>query len=167
MLAWTVRADPSCCPSVRNSLLCPEHLNADHEGPEDCWFCPPHGVHCSDQHSYPGTEKHLIERLVHQLKLANTLLPVSQTENLQMIQKESEAILNTYRQYFDVVLINNDVNESVKIVEEALERATTTPQWVPVSWVYWCVASHQCCLFVETQCNMTLPVKRVRRVTGV
>lgn len=53
-----------------------------------------------------------------------------------MIQKESEAVLNTYRQYFDVVLINNDVNESVKIVEEALERATTTPQWVPVSWVY-------------------------------
>lgn len=68
--------------------------------------------------------------------LANPLLPVSQTENLQMIQKESETILNTYRQYFDVVLVNNDVNESVKIVEEALERATTTPQWVPVSWVY-------------------------------
>lgn len=68
--------------------------------------------------------------------LANSLLPSSQTENLQMIQKESETILNTYRQYFDVVLVNNDVNESVKIVEEALERATTTPQWVPVSWVY-------------------------------
>ncbi|XP_003971138.1 55 kDa erythrocyte membrane protein isoform X1 [Takifugu rubripes] len=60
----------------------------------------------------------------------------AQTENLQMIQKESETILNTYRQYFDVVLVNNDVNESVKIVEEALEHATTTPQWVPVSWVY-------------------------------
>lgn len=84
--------------------------------------------------------------------LANALLPVSQTENLQMLQKESETILNTYRQYFDVVLVNNDVNESVKIVEEALEHATTTPQWVPVSWVYW---SHQYCSFVETQCNMT------------
>lgn len=70
------------------------------------------------------------------LTLSNALLPVSQAENLQMIQKESEAILNTYRQYFDVVLVNNDVNESVKIVEEALECATSTPQWVPVSWVY-------------------------------
>lgn len=142
-------------------------LNADHEGPEDCWFCPPHGVHRSNQHSYPGTEKHLVKRLAHQLKLANSLLPVSQTENLQMIQKESEAILNTYRQYFDVVLINNDVNESVRIVEEALERATTTPQWVPVSWVYWRAASHQSCPFVETQCNMTFQMKRVRRVTGM
>lgn len=167
MLAWTVHADASCRPSVCNSLLCPEHLNADHEGPEDCWFCPPHGVHRSNQHSSPGTEKHLMKRPVTQLKLANSLLPVSQTENLQVIQKESEAILNTYRQYFDVVLINNDVTESVKIVEEALECAITTPQWVPVSWVYWGVASHQCCSFAKTQCNMTFQMKRVRRVTGV
>uniref|UniRef100_A0A665XA83 55 kDa erythrocyte membrane protein n=1 Tax=Echeneis naucrates TaxID=173247 RepID=A0A665XA83_ECHNA len=59
-----------------------------------------------------------------------------QTENLQMIQKESDAILSTYRHFFDVVLVNNDVDETVKGVEEAIERATSTPQWVPVSWVY-------------------------------
>lgn len=59
-----------------------------------------------------------------------------QTENLQMIQKESDAILSTYGHFFDVVLVNNDVDESVKGVEEAMERATSTPQWVPVSWVY-------------------------------
>ncbi|KAM3868668.1 55 kDa erythrocyte membrane protein [Diretmus argenteus] len=60
----------------------------------------------------------------------------SQTESLQMIQKESDAILTTYRHFFDVILVNNDVDESVKGVEEAIERATSTPQWVPVSWVY-------------------------------
>lgn len=54
-----------------------------------------------------------------------------------MIQKESEAIQVTYGHYFDVVLVNNDVDESVKGVEEALERASSTPQWVPISWVYW------------------------------
>uniref|UniRef100_A0A4W6F5A7 55 kDa erythrocyte membrane protein n=1 Tax=Lates calcarifer TaxID=8187 RepID=A0A4W6F5A7_LATCA len=59
-----------------------------------------------------------------------------QTENLQMIQKESDAIQTTYGHFFDVVLVNNDVDESVKGVEEAMERATSTPQWVPVSWVY-------------------------------
>lgn len=53
-----------------------------------------------------------------------------------MIQKESEAIQVTYGHYFDVVLVNNDVDESVKGVEEALERASSTPQWVPISWVY-------------------------------
>lgn len=60
----------------------------------------------------------------------------AKTENLQMIQKESDAILSTYGHFFDVVLVNNDVDESVKGVEEAMERATSTPQWVPVSWVY-------------------------------
>ncbi|CAL8308768.1 unnamed protein product [Gadus morhua 'NCC'] len=60
----------------------------------------------------------------------------AQTESLQLIQKESDAILATYGHFFDEILVNNDVDESVKGVEEALERATSTPQWVPVSWVY-------------------------------
>ncbi len=53
-----------------------------------------------------------------------------------MIQKESDAISTTYRHFFDVVIVNNDVDESVKGVEEAIEHAASTPQWVPVSWVY-------------------------------
>lgn len=64
-----------------------------------------------------------------------------------MIQKESDAILTTYRQYFDVVLVNNDVNESVQLVEEALECATSTPQWVPVSWVYWQISNAKILVF--------------------
>ncbi|XP_054610810.1 55 kDa erythrocyte membrane protein isoform X2 [Dunckerocampus dactyliophorus] len=64
------------------------------------------------------------------------VLRLPQTENLRMIQKESDAILTAYRHVFDVVMVNNDVDESVKGVEEALEQATSTPQWVPVSWVY-------------------------------
>ncbi|KTG48004.1 hypothetical protein cypCar_00041393, partial [Cyprinus carpio] len=60
----------------------------------------------------------------------------SQSEAVQNIQKESDAILSAYRHFFDEMLINNDVDESVKGVEEAIERASSTPQWVPVSWVY-------------------------------
>lgn len=60
-----------------------------------------------------------------------------QSEALQRIQKESDIILSTYRHFFDVILVNNDVEESVTAVEEALEKASSTPQWVPVSWVYW------------------------------
>uniref|UniRef100_A0A9J7ZBY0 55 kDa erythrocyte membrane protein n=2 Tax=Cyprinus carpio TaxID=7962 RepID=A0A9J7ZBY0_CYPCA len=59
-----------------------------------------------------------------------------QSEAVQNIQKESDAILSAYRHFFDEMLINNDVDESVKGVEEAIERASSTPQWVPVSWVY-------------------------------
>ncbi|KAL0162063.1 hypothetical protein M9458_041459, partial [Cirrhinus mrigala] len=55
---------------------------------------------------------------------------------VQNIQKESDGILSAYRHFFDEMLVNNDVDESVKGVEEAIERASSTPQWVPVSWVY-------------------------------
>ncbi|XP_034033611.1 55 kDa erythrocyte membrane protein [Thalassophryne amazonica] len=58
------------------------------------------------------------------------------TEALQSLQRESDAILSTYRHFFDLILVNNDVDESVKGVVEAMERAASTPQWVPVSWVY-------------------------------
>ncbi|KAI4882499.1 hypothetical protein NFI96_018895 [Prochilodus magdalenae] len=60
----------------------------------------------------------------------------NQSEALQAIQKESDAIHSAYRHFFDVILVNNDVDESVKGVEEALESAASSPQWVPVSWVY-------------------------------
>ncbi|XP_053504271.1 55 kDa erythrocyte membrane protein [Ictalurus furcatus] len=60
----------------------------------------------------------------------------NQSEALQAIQKESDTIFSTYRHFFDVILVNNDVDECVKGVEEALERASSSPQWVPVSWVY-------------------------------
>ncbi|KAK3555285.1 hypothetical protein QTP86_014970 [Hemibagrus guttatus] len=60
----------------------------------------------------------------------------NQSETLQAIQKESDTIFSVYRHFFDVILVNNDVDESVKGVEEALERASSSPQWVPVSWVY-------------------------------
>ncbi|KAJ8276774.1 hypothetical protein COCON_G00085260 [Conger conger] len=59
-----------------------------------------------------------------------------QSASLQSIQKESDDILAAYGHSFDLVLVNNDVDESVKAVEEAIERVTSTPQWVPVSWVY-------------------------------
>ncbi|XP_013984383.1 55 kDa erythrocyte membrane protein isoform X2 [Salmo salar] len=60
----------------------------------------------------------------------------TQSEAVQLIQKESDAILSSYSHFFDVQLVNNDVDESVKGVEEGMEQATSTPQWVPVSWVY-------------------------------
>ncbi|XP_060792499.1 55 kDa erythrocyte membrane protein [Neoarius graeffei] len=60
----------------------------------------------------------------------------NQSEALQAIQKESDTIFSLYHHFFDVILVNNDVDESVKGVEEALESASSSPQWVPVSWVY-------------------------------
>lgn len=59
-----------------------------------------------------------------------------QTEALQQLQKDSEAIRSQYAHYFDLSLINNGVDETLKKLQEAFDQACTSPQWVPVSWVY-------------------------------
>lgn len=41
-----------------------------------------------------------------------------------------------YGHFFDLTIVNNDLDETIAQLESAIERVHTTPQWVPVSWVY-------------------------------
>ena len=60
--------------------------------------------------------------------------------------------LQAYGHYFDLTIVNNDIDETIRwnwynqlenhgwrirILERALEKISATPQWVPISWVYW------------------------------
>uniref|UniRef100_A0A4W3GXT9 55 kDa erythrocyte membrane protein n=1 Tax=Callorhinchus milii TaxID=7868 RepID=A0A4W3GXT9_CALMI len=60
----------------------------------------------------------------------------STTPTNQRIQKESDLLQTAYGHWFDLTLVNNEVEETVQKLVEAIESACTTPQWVPVSWVY-------------------------------
>ncbi|XP_048400840.1 55 kDa erythrocyte membrane protein isoform X1 [Stegostoma tigrinum] len=62
--------------------------------------------------------------------------PGNQVESLKKIQKESEILQHTYGHWFDLTLVNNEVEDTVRNLVEAIESACTTAQWVPVSWVY-------------------------------
>ncbi|KAA0715634.1 Peripheral plasma membrane protein CASK [Triplophysa tibetana] len=57
-------------------------------------------------------------------------------ESLQRLQKESEILQKTYAHYFDQTIINNEIDETIRLLEEAMDLVCTTAQWVPVSWVY-------------------------------
>lgn len=59
-----------------------------------------------------------------------------QDESLQRLQKESEILQKTYAHYFDQTIINNEIDETIRLLEEAIDLVCTTAQWVPVSWVY-------------------------------
>ncbi|XP_078268082.1 55 kDa erythrocyte membrane protein isoform X2 [Rhinoraja longicauda] len=63
-------------------------------------------------------------------------LPGTQAESLKKIQKESEILQQTYGHWFDLTLVNNELEDTVQNLVEATESACTTAQWVPVSWVY-------------------------------
>ncbi|KAM9173037.1 peripheral plasma membrane protein CASK isoform 2-T2 [Pangshura tecta] len=68
---------------------------------------------------------------------APTITPgMNEDESLQRLQKESEILQRTYAHYFDLTIINNEIDETIRHLEEAIELVCTASQWVPVSWVY-------------------------------
>uniref|UniRef100_A0AAV2L7F5 Uncharacterized protein n=1 Tax=Knipowitschia caucasica TaxID=637954 RepID=A0AAV2L7F5_KNICA len=68
---------------------------------------------------------------------APTITPgLTEDDSLQRLQKESELLQKTYAHYFDETIINNEIDDTIRLLEEAVHLVSTTPQWVPVSWVY-------------------------------
>ncbi|CAH1979454.1 unnamed protein product [Acanthoscelides obtectus] len=56
--------------------------------------------------------------------------------SLERLAKESELMRHAYGHYFDLTIVNNDIDETIAQLEAAIEKARTQPQWVPVAWVY-------------------------------
>ncbi|XP_051173570.1 peripheral plasma membrane protein CASK isoform X3 [Leptopilina boulardi] len=56
--------------------------------------------------------------------------------SLERLAKESDMLKQAYGHFFDLTIVNNDIEETIAQLEGAIERVHTTPQWVPVSWVY-------------------------------
>ncbi|KAL4716284.1 hypothetical protein ACJJTC_014764 [Scirpophaga incertulas] len=56
--------------------------------------------------------------------------------SLEVLVRESEQLRRTYGHCFDLTIVNNDIDDTLAQLESALARLRSTPQWVPVSWVY-------------------------------
>ncbi|XP_063243812.1 peripheral plasma membrane protein CASK isoform X3 [Bacillus rossius redtenbacheri] len=56
--------------------------------------------------------------------------------SLERLAKESDLLRHAYGHFFDLTIVNNDIEETIAALEKAIERVHTTPQWIPVSWVY-------------------------------
>lgn len=64
-----------------------------------------------------------------------TAKQLSDSELLRIIE-ESERLQQAYGHYFDLSLVNTDLDKTFQELQAALEKLRTEPQWVPVSWVY-------------------------------
>lgn len=62
---------------------------------------------------------------------------IQQDISLERLATESELLEKAYGHYFDLKIVNNDIDETIRILEQAIDQVSTTSQWVPVSWVYW------------------------------
>ena len=59
-----------------------------------------------------------------------------QEEDHRRLREESARLQRAYEKYFDLMLINEDPDETYRRVMEAVMALETDPQWVPVTWVY-------------------------------
>ncbi|XP_048054705.1 calcium/calmodulin-dependent serine protein kinase b isoform X7 [Megalobrama amblycephala] len=75
-------------------------------------------------------------RKIHEQGMVAILDVEPQDESLQRLQKESEALQRSYAHYFDQTIINNEIDDTIRLLEEAIDLVCSTAQWVPVSWVY-------------------------------
>lgn len=57
--------------------------------------------------------------------------------SLEILARESEIIRQAYGHLFDFVIVNNDMEETIRQLEIVVEKLHACPQWIPVSWVYW------------------------------
>ena len=60
-----------------------------------------------------------------------------QDGSLERLARESDLLEKAYGHYFDLKIVNNDIDDTIRTLQTAIDEVCTTPQWVPVSWVYW------------------------------
>uniref|UniRef100_A0A2I3HBR8 MAGUK p55 scaffold protein 2 n=2 Tax=Hominoidea TaxID=314295 RepID=A0A2I3HBR8_NOMLE len=56
--------------------------------------------------------------------------------DLRRTVEESSRIQRGYGHYFDLCLVNSNLERTFRELQTAMEKLRTEPQWVPVSWVY-------------------------------
>lgn len=68
---------------------------------------------------------------------APSLTNVQDTDgSLQRLAKESDLLKQAYGHFFDLIIVNNDIEETILTLEKSLENINNMQQWVPVNWVY-------------------------------
>jgi calcium/calmodulin-dependent serine protein kinase len=56
--------------------------------------------------------------------------------SLERLVKESDVMRQAFGHLFDYIIINNDIDETIRQLETVVEKLSAIQQWVPVSWVY-------------------------------
>jgi len=57
-------------------------------------------------------------------------------QDLRFTVDESAKLEKKYKSFFDLVIVNDNMNDTYQKMRKAIENLTTEAQWVPTSWVY-------------------------------
>jgi len=67
---------------------------------------------------------------------ANAAVAGLQENDFRSTFDESTRIERQYKQYFDEMIVNDNMDETYNKLRRAIEKLSTKHQWVPVNWVY-------------------------------
>ncbi|XP_053570126.1 protein PALS2 [Bombina bombina] len=56
--------------------------------------------------------------------------------DLKKTVDESARVMRAYNHYFDLTIVNDNLDKAFEKLQEAVEKLRTEQQWVPISWVY-------------------------------
>ncbi|XP_018496578.1 peripheral plasma membrane protein CASK [Galendromus occidentalis] len=56
--------------------------------------------------------------------------------SLERLNRESTQLAQSFGRWFDLTIINSDIEETIHRLREIIDRLPVEEQWVPVNWVY-------------------------------
>jgi hypothetical protein len=62
--------------------------------------------------------------------------PTNQDAELQRTCDESARLEAAFGHYWDLTLVNDNLDETYRTLKAALDTVSKNPQWVPVTWVF-------------------------------
>ncbi|XP_043502002.1 protein PALS2 isoform X1 [Polistes fuscatus] len=65
-----------------------------------------------------------------------SLASLYEEDDLKSTLEESAALQRAYEKYIDLVIVNEDFDQTFRQVVAALDALATEHQWVPVNWIY-------------------------------
>lgn len=69
-------------------------------------------------------------------RVADLLLVAEQDVDLRKTVDESARIQRAYGHYFDLTVVNDNLDKAFETLQAAVDGLCADPQWVPVNWVY-------------------------------
>ncbi|XP_011615182.2 MAGUK p55 subfamily member 2-like [Takifugu rubripes] len=81
-------------------------------------------------------EFEVLKAINHSAVEAGVVTKTLTDEEMHRTCNESAKIQAAYGHYFDLTIVNDNLDETYRTVKAALETVSKNPQWVPVTWVF-------------------------------
>uniref|UniRef100_A0A3B5LSR2 Uncharacterized protein n=1 Tax=Xiphophorus couchianus TaxID=32473 RepID=A0A3B5LSR2_9TELE len=78
----------------------------------------------------------VLKAMNHSAVEAGVVTKALTDEELQRTFDESAKIQAAFGHFFDLTIVNENLDETYRTVKAALETVSKNPQWVPVTWVF-------------------------------